>query len=65
MRGYDAWKTREPDHDFEYDCRRDDELIERDCSHDLVEVKSINGRNLEGAVRQCAQCFAVLARSAK
>lgn len=34
------------------------------CTHDLVEVLSANGRNLEGAVRQCAACGLELAKAA-
>lgn len=26
------------------------------CSHELVEALSLNGRNLDGAVRRCAAC---------
>jgi len=30
------------------------------CSHALVELLSVNGRNLDGAVRKCALCGEVL-----
>lgn len=28
------------------------------CTHPLVELLSVNGRNLDGAVRRCAFCRA-------
>lgn len=35
------------------------------CTHPLVEILSVNGRNLDNAVRRCAFCGANLPREEK
>jgi len=31
-------------------------MAQNPCGHELTELLSVNGRNLDGAVRKCARC---------
>lgn len=45
--------------DVAADTASQDEVVERTaetCGHELTEVLSVNGRNLDGAIRVCAYC---------